>query len=52
MSIQSTVEPVARLIDELNKLPGIGPKSAARVAVCLLKSPKEQNQALAGANTA
>lgn len=49
MSIQSTVEPVARLIDELNKLPGIGPKSAARLAFYLLKSPKEQTQALAEA---
>ena len=51
MSIQSTVEPVARLIDELNKLPGIGPKSAARLAFYLLKSPKEQTQALADAIT-
>jgi recombination protein RecR len=49
VSIQSTVEPVARLIDELNKLPGIGPKSAARLAFYLLKSPKEQTQALAEA---
>lgn len=51
MSIQSTVEPVARLIDELNKLPGIGPKSAARLAFYMLKSPKEQTQALADAIT-
>jgi recombination protein RecR len=43
------VEPVARLIDELNKLPGIGPKSAARLAFFLLRSPKEQTQALAEA---
>lgn len=49
MSIQLTVEPVARLIDELNKLPGIGPKSAARLAFYMLKSPKEQAQALAEA---
>ncbi|MDQ3928192.1 MAG: recombination mediator RecR [Chloroflexota bacterium] len=49
MSIQLSVEPVARLIDELNKLPGIGPKSAARLAFYLLKSPKEQTQALAEA---
>jgi len=51
VSIQSTVEPVARLIDELNKLPGIGPKSAARLAFYLLKSPVEQTQALADAIT-
>ena len=49
MSIQLSVEPVARLIDELNKLPGIGPKSAARLAFYLLKSPREQTQALAEA---
>jgi recombination protein RecR len=49
VSTQSLVEPVARLIDELNKLPGIGPKSAARLAFFLLKSPKEQTQALAEA---
>ena len=51
MSIQLSVEPVARLIDELNKLPGIGPKSAARLAFYLLKSPKEQTDALAEAIT-
>jgi recombination protein RecR len=49
VSGQLTVEPVARLIDELNKLPGIGPKSAARLAFYLLRSPKEQTQALAEA---
>jgi recombination protein RecR len=49
VSIQSTVEPVARLIDELNKLPGIGPKSAARLAFYLLRRPKEESQALADA---
>ncbi|HEY0071658.1 MAG TPA: recombination mediator RecR [Chloroflexia bacterium] len=47
--MQLSVEPVARLIDELNKLPGIGPKSAARLAFYLLKSPREQTQALAEA---
>src|SRR4028119_650229 len=51
MSIQLSVEPVARLIDELNKLPGVGPKSAARLAFYLLKSPKEQTEALAEAIT-
>lgn len=49
MSTQSTVEPVARLIEEFNKLPGIGPKSAARLAYHLLKAAKEQTQALAEA---
>jgi recombination protein RecR len=33
--------PVARLIDELRKLPGIGPKSAQRIAFHLLRGSKE-----------
>ena len=35
-------EPIARLIEELNKLPGIGPKSAQRLAYHLLRSPDEE----------
>lgn len=42
-------EPVARLIDELSKLPGIGPKSAQRLAFYLLRVHREQAQALADA---
>lgn len=42
-------EPLARLIAELNKLPGIGPKSAQRLAYHLLRSPDEQAKALAEA---
>jgi recombination protein RecR len=34
--------PVARLIDELRGLPGIGPKSAQRIVFHLLRSPREQ----------
>ncbi len=33
--------PVQELIDELGRLPGIGPKSAQRIAFHLLKLPKE-----------
>jgi recombination protein RecR len=33
--------PVARLIDELRKLPGIGPKSAQRVAFHLMRGSRE-----------
>ncbi len=33
--------PVSRLIDELRKLPGIGPKSAQRIAFHLLRGTKE-----------
>lgn len=40
---------VARLVDELIKLPGIGPKSASRLAYYLLRAPEEESQALAEA---
>lgn len=42
-------EPIARLIEELRRLPGLGPKSAQRVAFFLLKAPAESNQRLAHA---
>ncbi len=42
-------EPIARLIEELNKLPGIGPKTAQRLAYHLLRSPDEEAKALANA---
>jgi recombination protein RecR len=48
-SIVATVEPVARLIDEFNKLPGIGPKSAQRLAYYLLRMPESHARALAEA---
>ena len=34
--------PLARLIDELKRLPGIGPKSAQRIAFHILKGSKEE----------
>jgi len=40
---------ISRLIQELNKLPGIGPKSAQRLAYNLLRSPEEQTKMLAEA---
>ena len=42
-------EPVKSLIGELKRLPGIGPRSAERVAVWLLQSPKADPTALARA---
>ncbi|WP_277032090.1 recombination mediator RecR [Propionimicrobium lymphophilum] len=41
--------PVQDLIDELGRLPGIGPKSAQRIAFWLLDQPKEDVEALASA---
>ncbi len=40
--LPSTAEPIYKLIQELNKLPGIGPKSAQRLAYYLLRAPEEQ----------
>ncbi|HIE16704.1 MAG TPA: recombination protein RecR [Dehalococcoidia bacterium] len=45
----SAAEPIAKLIEELSKLPGIGPKSAQRLTYYLLRAPADQVQALAEA---
>ena len=42
-------EPMTRLIDELKKLPGIGSKSAQRLAFHILRSSDDDAEALAGA---
>ena len=44
-----TTEAINKLIQELNKLPGIGPKSAQRLAYYLLRAPQEQTNLLAEA---
>jgi recombination protein RecR len=44
-----TAEPIARLIEEFSKLPGIGPKSAQRLTYYLLQTPAEKTEALAKA---
>jgi len=44
-----TAEAVNKLIQELNKLPGIGPKSAQRLTYYLLRAPEEQTKLLAEA---
>jgi len=43
--------PVQELIDQLGRLPGVGPKSAQRIAFYLLKLPKEDAERLAQAIT-
>jgi len=45
----STAEPIARLIEEFGKLPGIGPKSAQRLTYYLLRAPAAEVTALADA---
>ena len=42
-------EPVARLIDALQRLPGIGPKTAQRLTFFLLKRPAEEVRELSEA---
>ena len=42
-------DPLTRLIEELVRLPGIGPKGAQRLAFHILKAPREQAERLADA---
>jgi len=42
-------KPVKRLIEELSRLPGVGPKTASRLTYFLLRSPAEQVVSLAEA---
>lgn len=44
-----TAKPVTRVVDELSRLPGIGPKTAQRLTYFLLRAPAEQAEALAEA---
>lgn len=44
-----TAKPVARVVDELSRLPGIGPKTAQRLTYYLLRAPTDHAQALAEA---
>jgi recombination protein RecR len=45
----SLPEPLIRLVEELQRLPGIGPKGAQRLAFHILKTPREQTDRLADA---
>ena len=42
-------DPLTRLIEQLQRLPGIGAKSAARLAFHVLKTPREEIERLAEA---
>lgn len=48
-SIPAASPSLARLIQELNRLPGIGPKNAQRLAYYLIRLPNEEALALADA---
>ena len=45
----SLPDPLVRLIEELQRLPGIGPKGAQRLAFHLLRTPREQTDRLVDA---
>ena len=45
--LPSVAAPLSRLIEEFNRLPGIGPKSAQRLAYYLIRMPEEEAKSLA-----
>ena len=47
--MRGLAKPVARLVEALSRLPGIGPKTASRLTFYLLRAPKEQAKALSQA---
>ncbi len=49
MRSAATPVPVQRVIEEFSRLPGVGPKSASRLAFFLLRSKGDQTEALANA---
>jgi recombination protein RecR len=46
---RNEIAPVARLVDELHKLPGIGPKTAQRLTYYLIRMPDQEARSLAEA---
>lgn len=50
--LPSAAPSLARLVQELNKLPGIGPKSAQRLAYYIIRLPEEEAYSLADAVSA
>ena len=47
--LPSVAAPLAKLIDALNRLPGVGAKSAQRLAYYLIRTPEEEAKELAAA---
>src|SRR4051794_6997202 len=45
----SLPDPLTRLIEEFQRLPGVGPKSAQRLAFHILKTPREITERLVDA---
>ena len=49
--VPSTPEPIQRLIEAFHRLPGIGPKSAQRLAYHILRTSEQEALALTAAVT-
>ena len=49
MALDDLAAPMSRLVDELKRLPGVGAKSAQRIAFHLLGTSREEAERLAGA---
>lgn len=49
LALPPAAGPINKLIEEFSKLPGVGPKSAQRLAYHLLRAPVEQSRSLAEA---
>ena len=47
--MSALIEPVARLIEALSRLPGIGPKTAQRLTYHILRAPEAEARTLAAA---
>src|SRR3989338_5964672 len=47
--MRTYASPLIRLLEALEKLPGVGPRSAERMAFYLLRTPKEEAKQLAQA---
>jgi recombination protein RecR len=47
--VNDYAEPIARLIDELRRMPGVGQKTAQRLAYSLLRRPREDAERLSRA---
>ena len=45
--MSGTIEPIARLVNQLSKLPGVGQKTAQRLAYYIISLPEEQVRELA-----
>ena len=43
------IEPIARMVNQLSKLPGVGQKTAQRLAYHIVSMPEEQVRELAAA---